>query len=200
MWLTLSSFRFTVLPSSGKRTQRIEHLRDAMGAEAFSEMVDQQLWIRRNRSVPSGGQEWTQTLQWWHSDEGRLYWHGPPQPDPWLVRDTLLQSRRGLRGLLNLQQPLEKHFEVPKSLVSFLALRTTHWLQDRQEGTLPGISCRCFVLGMVNFDRAEGERVPSVHISCKEDSGNELVLLLSCEVFEHASSTASSCWNSFRSF
>eukprot|EP00438_Fugacium_kawagutii_P006974 Skav233371 [mRNA] locus=scaffold1038:4717:12728:+ [translate_table: standard] len=33
----------------GKRTQRIEHLRDAMGAEAFSEMVDQQLWIRRNR-------------------------------------------------------------------------------------------------------------------------------------------------------
>ena len=45
-------------------------------------------------AVPRGGQDWAQTLQWWHSDEGMMYWNPPPQPHPQHVSDVL---RRGIR-------------------------------------------------------------------------------------------------------
>ena len=152
-----------------------------MGSEAFAEMVGHQLWTRRNRSVPNGGQEWAQTLQWWHSEEGMKYWNGPPEPHYDLVRDVLLPSRLGLhRNWFSKPQasPVEKSLEVPTALVSLLALGVTDWLQERQVNMFPSLSCRCFVSGRVNFNREEGERVPSVHISCKEDSSDELILWL----------------------
>ena len=136
-----------------KRTQRIEALRDAMGAGAFSEMVSRQLWTRRTRgSSPSGGQDWAQTLQWWHSDEGMMYWNPLPQPHPQHVSDVL---RRGLgRGLPGcFPVPVEKTLEVPKSVVPYLALRITDWLQERQEERFPGLKSRCFMSGRVNFNR-----------------------------------------------
>ena len=172
--LLASGFMF----SWGKRTQRIEALRDAMGVGAFSEMVSRQLWTRRTRgSSPSGGQDWAQTLQWWHSDEGMMYWNPPPQPHPQHVSDVL---RRGLgRGLPGcFPVPVEKTLEVPKSVVPYLALRITDWLQERQEERFPGLKSRCFMSGRVNFNREDGERVPSVHISCKQHMGDNLVLLL----------------------
>ena len=171
----------TLSENLGKKTQRIEQLRDAMGTEAFAVMVDNQLWTRRNRSVPNGGQEWAQTLQWWHSEEGKKYWNGPPEPHYDLVRDVLLPSQRGLhRNWFSKPQasPVEKSLEVPTALVSHLALRVTDWLQERQVNMFPSLSCRCFVSGRVNFNREEGERVPSVHISCKEDCSDELILWL----------------------
>ena len=155
-----------------------EALRDAMGAGAFSEMVSRQLWTRRTRgSSPSGGQDWAQTLQWWHSDEGMMYWNPLPQPHPQHVSDVL---RRGLgRGLPGcFPVPVEKTLEVPKSVVPYLALRITDWLQERQEERFPGLKSRCFMSGRVNFNREDGERVPSVHISCKQHMGDNLVLLL----------------------
>eukprot|EP00435_Cladocopium_sp_Y103_P051945 s901_g16.t1 len=166
--------------SSGKRTQRIEALRDAMGAGAFSEMVSRQLWARRTRgSAPSGcGQDWVQTLQWWHSDEGMMYWKPPPQPHPRHVSD-ILQRRglgRGLRGCFPVPS-VEKTLEVPKSVVPQLALKITDWLQERQEDHFPGLKSRCSMSGCVNFNREDGERVPSVHISCKQHMGDDLVLL-----------------------
>ena len=152
-----------------------------MGAGAFSEMVSRQLWTRRTRrSSPSGyGQDWAQTLQWWHSDEGMMYWNPPPQPNPQHVSDVL-QTRglgRGLSGCFPVP-PVEKTLEVPKSLVPYLASRITDWLQERQEDHFPGLKSRCFMSGRVNFNREDGERVPSVHISCKQDMGDDLVLLL----------------------
>ena len=166
------------LPSEGKKTQRIERLRDAMGGAAFSEMVDQQLWTRRNRSVPTGN-SWAETHQWWQTSAGRVYWFPPPSPDRKLVADVFLQSRP-FWGQIG-RQPVQRTLEVSKSLVPLLALKVTDWLGERQEAAaaagFPGLNFRCFVTGGVNF-REDGERVPSVHISCKPDSSDELVLLL----------------------
>ena len=157
-----------------------------MGAGAFSEMVSRQLWTRRTRGSPSGcGQDWAQTLQWWHSDEAMMYWNSPPQPCPSHVSDVL-QGRgldrclEGLSGLSGCFPVVEKSWEVPKSMVPYLALRITDWLQERQEDHFPGLRSRCFMSGRVNFNREDGERVPSVHISCKQHMGDDLVLLLGC--------------------
>ena len=156
---------------SGKKTLRLEGLRDSMGQGAFSEMVEHQQWQRRNRgAAPS---EWRQTRLWWSSEEGSKYWGGPPPPDPSLTRDVLHTRRAALRSIWGSNSTREVVVEAPA--VALLAARATEWLEDRQ---LPGVACRCNVAGAVQFNREEGERVPSVHIASKgHTAGRELVML-----------------------
>ena len=107
-----------------------------------------------------------------------MYWNPPPQPHPQHVSGCLAAWIRPRPSRLLFRCQWEKTLEVPKSVVPYLALRITDWLQERQEERFPGLKSRCFMSGRVNFNREDGERVPSVHISCKQHMGDNLVLLL----------------------
>ncbi|CAE7762839.1 unnamed protein product [Symbiodinium sp. CCMP2456] len=174
--------------ASRKRTLRVENLRDSMGVEAFSDMVQSQQWTRRNRA---GGQslsrsQLSQTYAWWWSEEGEAYRQGPPLPRGDLVMDTLLPCRSRLADpwqrvlhCLTRQTPVaraasEMDIVVCKEALPRLLARATDRIMAQQ---LPDLKFKSFVSATVDFARGEGERVPSVHIASKTGRPEELVLL-----------------------
>ena len=54
--------------------------------------------------------------------------------------------------------------------VPFLVLRAATWLEDQQ---CPGHRFRGFISGRLNFDRTNGERVPSVHVASKQADADQ---------------------------
>ena len=158
---------------------RLENLRDSMGQGAFSEMVEEQQWQRRNRGAPVS--EWRQARLWWSSEEGSKYWAGPLKPDSSLTRDLFYTRRAALQPIWGSNRTSEVVVEA--NSVALLAKKATDWLEEQR---LPGIVCRCHVSGRVEFNREEGERVPSVHIASKvQTSGRELVMPLASHVIVH---------------
>lgn len=188
------------LAASRSRTRRIESLRDSMGGEAFAAMVARQVEVRRNKALTAVLNQATlnQTLLWWHSSEGRLYWSGPLQPEPRMVWEVLESQRSPSRsccatfgkcqGLLaelvvpRLRRPLLQGvpatetlvLHVPAKKVALAAAMATQWNIQRE---IPGNACRCSVTVTVKFDRSAGERVPRVHVAGQHGNRQHLVLL-----------------------
>eukprot|EP00439_Symbiodinium_sp_Y106_P032226 s5583_g3.t2 len=170
--------------ASRKRTLRIESLRDAMGAEAFSDMVESQQWTRRNRAGHHN--QWSQTCAWWWSQEGEAYRQGPPLPRPDLVLDNLLPCRSRLadplQRVLHCLTPQTQvaraasvmELVVRKDALAQLLARAADRVMAQQ---LPDLKFKSFVCATVDFTRDEGERVPCVHIASKTGRPDELVLL-----------------------
>merc|ERR1711933_83868 len=113
-------------------------------------MIDTQLTRRRNKASEGGGalpqSQWLQTQRWWYSQEGQLYWYGPPCPRPGLLGEGLYSTTRRsiivehimtlMWGRPTLEQVVLK---VPIQEVARFALKAAKWNLDRQA---PGHRCR----------------------------------------------------------
>ncbi|CAE7777834.1 unnamed protein product [Symbiodinium pilosum] len=170
--------------ASRKKTLRIERLRDSMGQEAFSEMVESQLWQRRHRAYgDEGSRLWDQAEDWWYSDEATAYREGPPEPQQELVKDVLLPQQSLLHPWRFLRPPqdpganlarVDVELRVSRQTLPKLLLKAMDRILAHQ---LPDLPFKCFMQASVDFCRDEGERVPSVHITSKRGRPDELVLL-----------------------
>lgn len=187
-----------------KKTQRIEGLRDSMGAEAFASMVQQQVEARRSKFANASLSSSTrpshfgssglgppgccpQTWQWWQSTEGWVYRQGPPCPDPVVVAEHFVPKKGNLLAsvlqTLNLRQRSEAQALLSGEAVDPVVLqvplgRVAAFARIAAEWIdQQELKHTTTVSVKVDFDRAAGERVPRVHVTGKCGRPQELALL-----------------------